>query len=150
MRNGRVSRGIAAGLLCLGLAGGLSGCLYAAIPATAPPAQSSGGEDDAYAEDAVVVVFTLDSELLDEELLEAMLPIEQEALRAIEDGGLGYYDGNEIGGSEFALYFYGDDRDAMWALLEPIMRKAPLELARAELWPPGADAQPRIVEFGAG
>lgn len=149
MWTGRIGRGIVAALLCAGLAGGLSGCLYASIPATRP-APTSQAEDDPYTEDAVSVVFALDADLSHQELLEAMLPIEQEAITAIEDARLGYYDGNEIGESEFALYFYGDDRAAIWKLLEPIMHKAPLELSRAELWPPGADAQPEIIEFGAG
>lgn len=137
-------------MLGLVLAVGLSGCLYSAIPATIPSPQASMVEDDLYTEDLVLVVFALDAEFGDENVLETMWPVEQEALIAIERSGLGYLDGNEIGASEYALYFYGDDRAAMWELLEPILRKAPIEIARVELWPPGADAEPEVLTFGAG
>lgn len=149
MASSRGVRGSAAAAAVLGLSLGLSGCLYSAIPAAVPGASASWSADDAdlSTEDLVVVVFALDSEFGGEDLLDAMWPVEEEALAAIEDAGLGYLDGNDVGAGEYSLYFYGDDRARMWELLEPIMRTAPVPLARVELWPSGEGTEPEVLTF---
>lgn len=98
--------------------------------------------------EVVLVVFALREEFGPENLLDIMWPLEERAMTAIESAGLGYLDGNEVGDSEYSLYFFGDDREAMWKVLEPIMTTAPYPLARVELWPPGRDAEPRVIPFG--
>lgn len=113
-----------------------------------------GISEDLLADDAdftvetVLVVFALQDEFGPENLLDVMWPLEDRAMTAIESAGLGYLDGNEVGDSEYSLYFFGDDREAMWKLLEPIMSTAPYPLARVELWPPGREAEPLVIPFG--
>lgn len=125
-----------------------SGCLYAPIPETiSTGAADSATEASGYTEDLVLAVFALDAEFGSETLLDDMAPVEEQAMEALEDAGAGYIDGNEIGRSEYALYFYGTDRGAMWKLLEPILEDAPIPLTRVELWPPGEAAEPTIIEF---
>ncbi|SIT78756.1 hypothetical protein SAMN05880545_1927 [Microbacterium sp. RU33B] len=104
-------------------------------------------ETSPYLEDLVLVVFALDTEFGDDSTLEQMWAVEDRAAAALETSGSGYIDGNEIGASEYALYFYGTDREDVWQVLEPIMRDAPIPLSRVELWPPGESAEPTVIEF---
>jgi hypothetical protein len=120
------------------LTGALSGCLSALIPDAA-----STDEWDEF----VTVTFALESEFGDDELLEQMWPIEEQAIEALESAGLGTIDGDDVGGHEYSLWFYGADREAMWDVLEPIMRTAPLPLSRVALWPAGDDTEPEVIEL---
>lgn len=129
------------------LSGGLSGCMYALIPATVASSAPDEQSGDPYTDDMVLVAFRLDSNPRDVDVVEQMLPIEQRAIEALDESGIGYYDGNEFGDGEFALYFFGADREAMWKLLEPIVSEAPYPLDRAELWPPGSDSEPDVITF---
>ena len=122
--------------------------MHSVIPDAAPSETTTAiAEASPQLEDLVLVVFSLDAEFGDESTLEEMWPVEDRAIEALEASGLGYIDGNEIGASEYALYFYGADREAMWRLLEPIMREAPIPLSRVELWPPGDSPGPAIIDF---
>jgi hypothetical protein len=94
----------------------------------------------------VVVVFELESEFGSPWLLTNMWPTEEAAIVALEEAGLGTIDGNEIGDSTYALYFYGDDSEAMWREIEPIMRDAPVPVAYVELWPDTFESEPRVIE----
>ncbi|MEV6203326.1 hypothetical protein AB0M64_25635 [Streptomyces sp. NPDC051771] len=44
---------------------------------------------------------------------------------AIEQAGVGEFDGNEYGGGEAVLYAYGPDADALFAVMAPILKDLP-------------------------
>jgi hypothetical protein len=45
---------------------------------------------------------------------------------AVEAAGLGEYDGDEIGGGEYTLFFCGPDIDRLVDLLRPLLKRSPL------------------------
>ena len=91
-------------------------------------------------------VVDLESSFGDEDLLDIMWPTEERAIAALEPSGVGSIEGNSIGGSEYELYFYGDDRHEVWRLIEPIMRDAPVPVSRVELATSIDDAAPEVIE----
>ncbi|WP_030303711.1 hypothetical protein [Streptomyces katrae] len=68
-------------------------------------------------------------------------PSQREAVRqaqfllteAIEDAEVGEFDGNEYGGGEVALYAYGPDADALFAVMAPILSDLPFRPAHVVL-----------------
>jgi hypothetical protein len=44
---------------------------------------------------------------------------------AVEDAGVGEYDGDEYGGGECLLFFAGRDAEALFAVLQPLLRAHP-------------------------
>jgi hypothetical protein len=52
--------------------------------------------------------------------------LEDELLEAIEDAGVGEFDGDEFGGNQCTLYMYGPDADKLFAIVEPILRASGL------------------------
>jgi hypothetical protein len=46
--------------------------------------------------------------------------------RAIDDHGVGEFDGDEFGGGRCVLYMYGPDADRLFGVVEPILKAAPL------------------------
>jgi len=89
-------------------------------------------------DDMLVVVFALAERLGSIDVMDAMWPIEERAIEAIDASGLGFLDGNDIGAGEYGICFFGGDWKAMWELLKPIMQTAPVPLDRLEIWPRGA------------
>jgi len=54
----------------------------------------------------------------------------QQRLRAaVEQAGVGEVDGNEFGGGRVAIYAYGQDADALFAVMERELRALPLRPA---------------------
>ncbi|HWA20574.1 MAG TPA: hypothetical protein VG757_16430 [Devosia sp.] len=53
---------------------------------------------------------------------EAIFALEDRLAAAIEEPGLGEFDGNEFGGGECTLYFYGPDADRIYSALVPILQ----------------------------
>jgi len=45
---------------------------------------------------------------------------------AIEGGGVGEYDGNDVGPAETTLYMYGPDAEKLFCAIEPVLRAYPL------------------------
>ena len=45
--------------------------------------------------------------------------------KAIEDAGVGELDGDEFGEGECVLFLYGPDADALFAVVEPLLRASP-------------------------
>ena len=45
---------------------------------------------------------------------------------AIVDGAAGEFDGDEFGATKCVLFMYGPDADRLFALIEPILRAAPV------------------------
>ncbi|MET9518257.1 hypothetical protein [Streptomyces sp. NPDC002994] len=52
---------------------------------------------------------------------------------AIEQADVGEFDGNEYGGGEVALYAYGPDADALFAVMAPILNDLPFRPAHVVL-----------------
>ncbi|MEU3791895.1 hypothetical protein AB0F07_19130 [Streptomyces fructofermentans] len=52
---------------------------------------------------------------------------------AVEDAGVGEFDGDEFGGGEVVLYAYGPDADALFAVMEPVLRGLPFRPAHVLL-----------------
>ncbi|GAA3010735.1 hypothetical protein [Actinokineospora diospyrosa] len=51
--------------------------------------------------------------------------LEHDISAAIDAAGTGEYDGDEFGGGEVVLYMYGPDADALFATVEPLLRREP-------------------------
>jgi hypothetical protein len=53
--------------------------------------------------------------------------VEDPLIAAIENANAGEFDGNEIAldGTEVVLYAHGPDTDALWRVMEPIVRAVP-------------------------
>jgi len=58
--------------------------------------------------------------------LDEVFAIEDPLEQAIDDAGVGEYDGNEVAvdGSEAVLYAYGPDADALWDVMKPVVERA--------------------------
>lgn len=52
--------------------------------------------------------------------------IEDPLIEAIEDAGVGEFDGNDIGPNEAVLYMYGPDADSLFATVGSVLRSKPL------------------------
>lgn len=98
-------------------------------------------------EDWVVVVFDT-AETMSLDLMDALLPLELEADEALAADGTGWIDGNEIGAHGYELYFAGESRDAMWAVLEPILARSTHPWARVELRTGFDDPNPVVLTWG--
>ena len=57
--------------------------------------------------------------------------IEDQLIEAVETAGVGEFDGNLMGPGEVVLYAYGPDADALFAVMEPILRSVPAREAYA-------------------
>jgi hypothetical protein len=53
--------------------------------------------------------------------------VEDQLIEAIEKAGVGEFDGNLLGPGEVELYAYGPDADALFEVVEPILRALALE-----------------------
>ncbi len=95
-------------------------------------------------EDWVVVRFDT-TQTMPLDLMDAMLPLELEADEALSDSGAGWIDGNEIGANGYELYFTGEDRHAIWAVLEPIFAASPQRWSRVELRTSLEDPDPIVL-----
>jgi hypothetical protein len=71
----------------------------------------------------------------------ALVDIEDPLIEAIEQAEVGEFDGNGIGPDGAELYMYGPDGEALWAIVEPVLRTAALA--------PGSYAVIRFGEPGA-
>ena len=78
-------------------------------------------------------------QLPDEDM--ALHEIEDPLIEAIQQAEVGEFDGNGIGPDGAELYMYGPDGEALWAIVEPILRNAALG--------PGSFAVIRFGEPGA-
>ena len=52
--------------------------------------------------------------------------LEEELLQAIEEQGVGEYDGNEFGPTGATLYMYGPDAKVLFGSIEKVLRGHPL------------------------
>lgn len=73
-------------------------------------------------EHAVIVHLRLsDDQFGAESEREAIFYLEDLLVDAIDNAGLGEFDGNEFGGGECTLYMYGRDADRMFNAISPIL-----------------------------
>lgn len=87
--------------------------------------------------DHAVLVYV--KQLPDEDM--ALDEIEDPLIEAIEQAEVGEFDGNGIGPDGAELYMYGPDGEALWEIVEPVLRTAVLG--------PGSYAVIRFGEPGA-
>jgi hypothetical protein len=78
-------------------------------------------------EQDVVVEFRLSNQSLGR----AQERLDLEALgdelgEVLADGDLGEYDGSEVGGGAFTMFFCGPDADKLFAALQPMLKRSPL------------------------
>lgn len=93
----------------------------------------------------VVVMFGGADDAMPVGWMDALLPIEMAAIEALEESGVGSIDGNEIGNHGYELYFVGEDREAIWAVLEPVLRESPVPWTRVELRARLEDPAPTVI-----
>ena len=53
--------------------------------------------------------------------------VEDRLIEAIDKAGVGEFDGNLMGPGEVELYAYGPDADALFEVMEPILRSVPVK-----------------------
>lgn len=78
--------------------------------------------------------------------------VEDQLIEAIEEAGVGEFDGNLLGPGEVELYAYGPDADALFDVMEPILRGIGLEEGSHAVKRYGAVGDPDVrhvrVELG--
>lgn len=73
--------------------------------------------------------------------VQRLFKLEDELMKAIEDSGVGEYDGNEIGEGTFTMYAYGPSAKKLLDVALPVLAKYRL--------PPGSRAVKRYGKPGA-
>lgn len=108
-------------------------------PPVDDPDDDDDGEDQAGAEQDLLVVFRLSNRQMgtnqERQELEAL---GEQLEAAIEAAGVGEYDGDELGGGECTLFFCGPDIDALLTVVRHHLKRSP--------WSRGA----QIVRMVAG
>ncbi|MEU1407801.1 hypothetical protein ABZ471_36685 [Streptomyces sp. NPDC005728] len=90
-----------------------------------PSAPDSGDE-----EQAVIAHFRLAAAGFgDADKREQVHDAEEVMTGAIDEAGVGEFDGNEFGAGEAVLYAYGPDADALFKVMEPTLRGLPFRPA---------------------
>ncbi|MEY2248010.1 hypothetical protein AB8A21_34620 [Streptomyces sp. BF23-18] len=92
--------------------------------------------DDAVsdAEQAVIARYQLADDGFGEPHQRTTVRQAQERLsKAIDQAGVGEFDGNEFGGGQVALYAYGPDADALYGVMAPVLRELPFRPAHVIL-----------------
>ena len=99
-------------------------------------------------EQAVIVALTptgVDQAVYDQNDLSTL---EDQIIQALQDTGLGAFDGNEIGPSGCTLYLYGPDAEALYAKIDPILCSHPLcQSAQVTIRQGRPEAQQREVRI---
>jgi hypothetical protein len=74
--------------------------------------------------------------------------LEDQLVEAIENAGVGEFDGNEFGPGEVTLFMYGPDAEALYRAVEPVLRAYPLcGGARVMVRPGGPEIAGREVRL---
>src|SRR6478672_6788967 len=79
-------------------------------------------------QDQQAVIVYLDNQGLARHIYETydLATLEDQLAEAIEEKGIGEFDGNEIGITETVLYMYGANAQTIFAAIEPILDTYPL------------------------
>ena len=128
-------RGVVGAVAVIAALAGLTAC------AASAPDDQSVAEPDHW----VVVTFSDAGDPLDLDAMDSLLETEVDADDALRAVGAGWIDGNEMGEHQYDLYFVGNDREEMWAVLEPIFASAPIKWSRVELRDGLEDPAPLVV-----
>ena len=100
-------------------------CLALILGCSSEPATQALPESGS--EHAVIVTLQLsDSEFGTTEERAAIFDLETKLEATIADRGVGEYDGHEIGEGKYTLYMYGANADALFEIVEPILRETSL------------------------
>ncbi|MFJ8020526.1 hypothetical protein [Streptomyces sp. NPDC096311] len=75
---------------------------------------------------------------------EAIFDAERAMAAAVEDAGVGEVDGNEFGGGEAVVYAYGADAEALFKVMEPMLRSLPLRPAHVVLRQGSQERETRV------
>ncbi|MGW2689906.1 hypothetical protein ACWC6I_43000 [Streptomyces sp. NPDC001414] len=95
---------------------------------------AADGSAEASVEHAVIARYQLTGDGFGEPGDRAAVRAAQNLLaEAIEQVGVGEFDGNEFGGGEVAVFAYGPDADALFVVMEPILRDLPFRPANVVL-----------------
>jgi len=81
---------------------------------------------------------------------EGLFPLEEELISALENSGVGEFDGDEVAvdGSAATLYMYGPDAERLFRAVEPILRNSPLcRGATVEIRSGNVGAATRVVRM---
>jgi hypothetical protein len=108
-----------------------------------------GGPAKAAAPSQAVLVH-LDGQGLPDEVYEEhdLATLEDQLGAAIDAGGLGEYDGNDVGDEGATLYMYGPDAERLFAAIEATLRAYPLcKNARVVVRAGGPGAPEREVQL---
>jgi hypothetical protein len=90
--------------------------------------------DVTMAEQAVIAHFTLSGDEFGAPAERAVLfEAERVMAAAVADAGVGEVDGDEFGGGQVAVYAYGPDARALYAIMEPMLRELPFRPAHVVL-----------------
>jgi len=139
-----LSRALAAAMVVLG-AIGLTACAGDPLAPTTASQPTDSVEAVMSTEHWVVVTFGGQEAWMSGDLLDQLLPTEMAADEALTESGVGYIDGNDIGANEYQLYFVGEDRQELWAVLEPIFAAAPVQWTKVSLMASLDDPDPIIL-----
>lgn len=96
------------------------------VSAMETPSAPDSGND----EHAVIAHFRLAADGFgDADQREQVYAAEEVMAAAIDEAGVGEFDGNEFGAGEAVLYAYGPDGDALFKVMEPTLRGLPFRPA---------------------
>ncbi|MEU2735014.1 hypothetical protein ABZ656_06090 [Streptomyces sp. NPDC007095] len=85
-------------------------------------------------EQAVIARFRLSGEEFGERAERAVIfHAERAMVAAVGEAGVGEVDGDEFGGGEAVVYAYGPDAEALFKVMEPILRGLPFRPAHVVL-----------------
>ncbi len=84
------------------------------------------GDDEEEEGATVQVHFKLSSDMGEEDERQKLLELEESLENLVDKSGKGHLDGNEFGGGEFTLFFYGKDAEALFKVLQPALAASPL------------------------
>lgn len=116
----RRSRGSLAGAESGNRAGGRYGARMAANDV-------DGDDDDTGGEQDLLVILRLSNgQMGTNQERQAIEALADELSAAVEAGGFGEYDGEELGGGECTLFFCSDDPEQLLTFLRPLLKRSPL------------------------
>ncbi len=81
----------------------------------------------------------------DDVVWEEMFFLELAVGEALLDAGVGYLDGNGSDGEIYEVFYWGNDHEAMWSIIEPMYADAPLAWSEVQGWVSFEAEEPALV-----
>lgn len=91
-----------------------------------PPADDHEPDADGGEQDLLVVLPLGNRHMGTQVERQAIEAFAEQLAAAIEQAGVGEYDGDELGGGQCTLFFCGPDVDRLIAVLRPLLQRSPL------------------------